>query len=132
MEILKEMLVFTPEFQRTMIVMTVTILVDIVTGLLNAFAKKEIKSSTMREGLTRKFGYIFGVVIAYFIGTMMNAQNAFGIGTAGLIIANEAISVTENLGALGIPLPKFFTKFLETLKEKYDSEDYIGAHETKE
>ena len=45
------------------------------------------------------------------------------INTASVIgfIVNEVISIIENAGIMGIPLPKAFTKALELLKK--DDED---------
>lgn len=128
-DILREMLVFTPEFIKALIVFVVMILIDYATGVLYALSTQSLKSKIMREGLWRKIGFVLAVVAFYAIGTLAGVQNYFGIGSATLFAINEALSITENLGKLGVPIPKFVTKFITDLRDKYDTEEYTGNHE---
>jgi len=128
-DVIKEMLVFTPEFIRALIVFVVMIFIDYATGVLCALSTQSLKSKVMREGLWRKIGFVLAVVAFYAIGTLAGVQNYFGIGSATLFAINEVLSITENLGKLGVPIPKFITKFIVDLKDKYDTEEYTGNHE---
>lgn len=77
------------------------ILLDLVTGLIKAFKKKEYTSSVMREGLFHKAGSIlivvFGVLVDY-------AQNFLDLGVSipvalsicAYIVLMEIGSIIEN------------------------------------
>jgi toxin secretion/phage lysis holin len=43
-------------------------------------------------------------------------------GVVYSFIANEAISITENAGLMGVPIPDFITKAIDMLKNKEESE----------
>lgn len=74
------------------------------------------------KGLLRKLFLIVIVAAAYQIDKI--------IGTAYLrdavalaFIANEALSLLENAGLMGIPIPKVLLRSIDVLKGKSDSED---------
>lgn len=74
------------------------------------------------KGLLRKLFLIVIVAAAYQIDKI--------IGTAYLrdavaiaFIANEALSLLENAGLMGIPIPKVLLKSIDVLKGKSESED---------
>lgn len=95
---------------------------DVATGFINAWAKHQIKSSIMRQGLARKFGEL--VIIA--IGQLL----FFGISLPGYcvsfisfyIILMELVSITENLDKLGVPIPKAIRKVLSNAEKKLEDE----------
>ena len=45
-------------------------------------------------------------------------KGTFGIATTIWLIGNEGISITENLGVIGVPLPPFLTQAFRKLKNK--------------
>lgn len=99
---------------------TILMATDIITGLINAWAKKEIKSSKMRQGLAKKCGEI--VILG--VGALF--KFAFGLPWYVLafislyVMLMESISICENLDKLGVPIPKFISKVLNNAKEKID------------
>lgn len=94
--------------------------VDILTGVVNAWAKQEIKSSTMRQGLARKFGELIVLVIGqiFFLGTHL--PNYVVAGLSLYIVLMELISICENLNKLGVPIPKFVEKALIDVESKIE------------
>ena len=102
--------------------------VDFVMGLLIAAVwKKSGKSKTGALnsvsawiGLCRKGVSLLVVLVAYRLDVTLGVNY---IKTAVVIafIANEAISIVENLGIMGVPLPSIITKAIDILKTK--SED---------
>lgn len=115
------------------IVPSVLMAFDIITGSLNAWAKKDFKSLKMRQGLVKKCGEIS--ILA--IGTIF--KFGFGLpwylvgGLALYIIVMELISICENLDALGVPIPKFISKALANARKKYEGgeTDESGTDEHK-
>jgi len=98
---------------------------DLFLGLLIAAVwKKSAKSETGAlnsysawKGLCRKGGTLLVVMIAYRLDVTLGVEY-IKTGVIIAFIANEAISIIENLGIMGIPLPSVLTKAIEVLQEK--------------
>ena len=109
--------------------------VDFVMGLLIAAVwKKSGKSETGAlnsisawKGLIRKGCSLLVVMVAYRLDVTLGVTY---IKTAVIMafIANEGISIVENYGIMGGPMPKVLKRALEVLQEKADGageeEDY--------
>jgi toxin secretion/phage lysis holin len=103
----------------------VLMIVDIVMGfLIAAFWKKSGKSITgalnsisMWKGLCRKGVSLLIVLVAHQLDSVMGTEY---IRTAVIIafIVNELISIVENAGIMGVPIPSVVTKAIEVLKKK--------------
>lgn len=103
--------------------------VDFITGLLIASIwKKSRKSETGTlnsisawKGLVRKGVSLLVVLVAHRLDVSLAVDY---IRTAVIIafLVNEAISIVENLGIMGIPLPSVITRAIEVLKNKSDGE----------
>jgi toxin secretion/phage lysis holin len=99
--------------------------VDFTTGLLiAAIWKKSGKSQTGAlnsrsawKGLIRK-----GVVLVANRLDITLGVNYIRTGVIIAFIVNEAISIVENLGIMGIPLPVMITKAIDILKQKSEAE----------
>lgn len=102
---------------------------DFVMGLMiAAIWKKSGKSETGAlnsvsawKGLCRKGASLLVVLIAYRLDLTLGVEY---IRTAVILafIANEGISIVENLGVMGVPLPDVITKSIDVLKEKSGTE----------
>ena len=92
----------------------------VVAGVFHASKKSEngaLKSSSGLKGLCRKCMILFIIVIMAQVGKVANIdylRNAAIIG----FIANEIISIVENAGLMGVPLPKIVYKAIDILTEK--------------
>lgn len=103
--------------------------VDFVTGLaVAAVWKKSSKSQTGAlssmsawKGLCRKGASLLVVLVAHRLDI---ATGAGYIRTAVIIafIANEGISIIENLGIMGVPLPAVLKKAIDVLKNRAKEE----------
>ena len=94
--------------------------IDVITGFVNAWARSNIKSAVMRQGLARKFGelVVIGIAQLFFYGAGMPKYAVMLIST--YIILMELISICENLDKLGVPIPKFIKEALTKAEEKID------------
>lgn len=80
----------------------ILIVLDFCTGFLKASINKQVKSSTMRQGLAHKGTFIISIVLA---GIMDYLQSLIDIGftipvliaTIAYIILTECVSIMENL-----------------------------------
>ncbi len=98
------------------------VLFDVFTGISKGLLGKQGNSTKGLLGIIKHLLVVLLVVVAYpylhIMGLAVMA-NAFVI----FYIAVYGISVTENLGQLGLPLPKFVVDHLEKLKNAADKGD---------
>lgn len=93
---------------------------DVATGFINAWAKNEIKSSVMRQGLARKFGELTVIAIGQLFFFALGLPK-YCVGFISFyIILMELVSILENLDKLGVPIPKFIHKVLNNAEKKIE------------
>lgn len=81
-----------------------------------------LESKAGFKGLCRKVGTLACVMVAYHIDVLMGldyVRNAVIIGFA----ANEAISIVENVGLMGVPMPAPLKKAIEILTKKTEEKE---------
>ncbi len=102
-------------------ILLIFVTLDYITGVAAAFKTKTLKSSIGFEGLFKK-GSIFLVVIlaAQLDRITGNAAGVFRTATAFFFIANDGISVLENVGEMGVKLPSFLSKALAKMRDQND------------
>ena len=105
-------------------ILVLIVLFDILTGMVNGLKGKKGNSTKGLLGVVKHLLVVLLVVVAYpymrIMGMSLTA-NAFVI----FYIAVYGISVTENLGQLGLPLPKFVIERLEKLRDGADKGDDV-------
>lgn len=93
---------------------------DYGTGLLTARVTQTLSSKVGFVGIARK-GLMLAVVA---VGHVLDAQVFGGDGSVcrsaviGFYLANEGLSILENTGKLGMPLPKKLRQALEQLRDQ--------------
>ena len=113
-----------------MVTLVIFMGIDFAMGLIVALVfqksgKSETGAADSRacfKGLCKKCVILLFVLIAYRLDLALNCNY---IKTATIIgfIANELISIIENAGIMGIPLPAVLTKAIEVLKGKGDDNE---------
>ena len=100
-------------------VLVVLMVIDYVTGFLGAIKNKKVDSEIMFWGGLRK-GIILAVVVLAVLLDEMVGNPAPILRTLAIYfyVAREGVSVTENLGILGVPLPPGISRVLSQLQEK--------------
>lgn len=110
-------------------VLMAVMLIDYVTGMAGAAYTKKLNSRTGVLGILKKVCYLalvaVGMVADYLItaalvqiGIAIQINYCFGMIVTIWLIINELISILENLGELGVPLPQFLVDMLKSLKDK--------------
>ena len=104
--------------------------IDYLTGLIVAgvFHKSEktengaLESRAGWKGLCRKGVTLLIVLVACRLDLVMGS-NFIRDAVVIAFIANEAISIIENAGLMGIPVPAAITRAIEVLKDKAEGGD---------
>lgn len=94
----------------------VFIVVDYITGVLKAIYNKELNSAVGLKGIIKKVGYLLVVSISVLLDKIAGNTGAIRNIVIYFFVANEGLSILENWGNLGLPLPKQLTEALEQLK----------------
>lgn len=105
---------------------------DYLTGVVAAFKFRELSSNTGFIGLARKGLILVVVAIGHILDTQVlgGGSSFFRSALIGFYLANEGLSILENAGRLGVPLPVFLREALRQLKEKNDNPQGGGKNET--
>lgn len=106
------------------------IAIDYISGLIVAgvFHKsKKTDSGTLEsragfKGLTRKCMILLFVLIASRLDLILGIDYCRNMVIIGFI-TNELISIVENAGLMGLPVPAIITNAIDVLKEKGDSKN---------
>ena len=100
------------------------VVMDYITGVMCAIADKNLSSEVGFKGLCRK------VLIFILVGAA-NIIDVQIIGTGSVLrtaviffyISNEGLSLIENAGHLGLPIPEKLKAVLEQLHDRAEKED---------
>lgn len=103
------------------IIPSVLMVLDILTGVIHAWATGHLKSYKMREGLNHKAGELCVLFIGELFTYGMQLPAVFINAVSGYVILMELISIIENLDKMGVPMPKFVTSALRNAKDKIDN-----------
>ena len=112
-------------------VLAAVMIIDYATGIAAAWSCKLLSSPVGVKGIVKKVAYLalvaVGMVVDYLISSALLHVGAellfnycFGMMIAVWLIVNELLSILENLGRLGIPLPEFLVKAVERLRDGVD------------
>lgn len=96
------------------------ILLPVIFGKSPKSENGALESRSGWKGLCRKTMTLFYVLIATRLDTLMGTEylrNAVCIG----FIANEGLSIIENAGLMGLPLPKSLKKTIDVLKNSSEN-----------
>lgn len=104
--------------------------IDYVTGLIVAgvFHNSEkttngaLESRVGWKGLCRKGVSLLVVLVACRLDLIMGS-NFIRDAVVIAFIANETLSIIENAGLMGVPIPAMIVKAVEVLKKKAESEE---------
>ena len=107
---------FLGGFDTMLITLLVFMLVDYITGILNAIANKKLCSSVGFKGLLKKVLIILLVGSINILGIAMEIDGLRYL-VISFYLANEGISILENACKLGVPVPEKIKDVLEQLKE---------------
>ena len=106
---------------RTMVLFVV---LDYLTGVISAGKRGELSAQVGYWGIVRKVGLFVVVVLAVQLDRI-TGQQLISLTTIYFLIANEGLSILDNLGELGVPIPLHIRKLLHSWQEKGEREDII-------
>ena len=110
------------------IILTAAMITDYITGMISAWHNSELSSKKGIFGIIKKISYLALVCVGMGVDWLiysglkqvgiidLNYTIFFGLLVTIWLIINELISILENLGSIGVPLPKFLFAVIKRLK----------------
>jgi len=100
-------------------VLVVLMVIDYMTGFLGAIKDEKVNSEVMFWGGVRKGIILVVLALAVLLDQMVgNSVPILRTLAIYFYVAREGVSVTENLGILGVPLPPGISRVLTQLQDK--------------
>jgi len=96
----------------------IAIILDYVSGMLKAFITKQVSSKIGFKGILKKVSILLVVMLAVLIDRVTGETGAIRTLVVYYFVANEGLSVLENLGQAGVPIPQSIKKALKALKKE--------------
>ncbi|MFK4330018.1 toxin secretion/phage lysis holin [Bacillus sp. RC240] len=100
--------------------------IDYVSGIIAAGFNGELKSKVGFRGIAKKVMLFLLVGAAAQLDSALGSNSAIREATIFFFIGNELLSLLENAGRMGIPLPSALTNAVEILGGKQKQEERKG------
>lgn len=104
-------------------VLLALVVLDVITGFSKSVIKQTTISKSFFIGILKKVSMFFVVAMVFVIdpvidmgGSLFNTVNMF-------FIASEGLSILENCGECGVPIPEKLRNVLKVLKDKESDEN---------
>lgn len=112
---------------KIIIALAIFMIIDYGSGVLVGFNSKQINSQRAYKGLFKKIGMLMMIIVAVQIDIITGNENFFMRNSIIMIlIGTEGISIMENLGKLGVPVPKALSNSLEQISSSYKENENGG------
>lgn len=107
------------EFDIALQCLLVFIALDYISGLIKAYCTKTLSSKIGFKGILKKVGILAIVALSVSLDRLAGNTGAMRTLVIYYFVANEGLSVLENLAEAGIPIPKSIKKALKNIKKEY-------------
>ena len=94
------------------------VVIDYVTGVLAAAISGKLNSNIGLKGIAKKVFIFVIVACGHLVDNAMGSQDIVRDAAIYFYIANELLSILENAGEIGLPVPDMLKNAIERLKGK--------------
>lgn len=100
------------------------VILDYFSGLAAGFAEGTLSSKIGYQGIAKKVFIFAMVAIGHTVDQILGEGHLFRDAVIFFYLANELISILENAGRMGVPIPPIIQKAIQLLRDKGgDGED---------
>lgn len=93
-------------------------IIDYGTGMAAGYTEGTLSSKVGFKGIAKKVMIFVMVALAHLVDSALGTKNMFRDATIVFYMANELLSIFENAGRMGVPVPEQLTQAVEVLKGK--------------
>jgi toxin secretion/phage lysis holin len=107
-------------WEESLTLLLVAMAIDYITGVTAAIKRKKgLNSLAGTWGLARKGIMLLVILLAHRIDLLLGFESNIAMsGAIYFYLANEFISILENIGRIGVPLPVWLRELIEVLNKK--------------
>ena len=107
------------DMEGLMVALVALIILDYISGVIAAAVEKRLSSEVGAKGIAKKIFMLLIVALANIIDiNVIGDGHVLKTVTVVFYICNECISLIENAGRIGVPVPKKLLDVLEQLRDK--------------
>lgn len=96
----------------------IVIVIDYLTGIASAIYNKELSSKIGFKGIIKKFSYLLVVALSVVIDNLLGQSGLIRSLVIYFFVANDGLSIIENMAEMNIKLPQKLIDTLEQIKKK--------------
>ena len=100
--------------------LVVIMALDYITGVLSAIYNKKLNSKIGYKGILKKASYLLVIALGVILDKLLGQTGSVRTLIIYFFVANDGISILENVGEMNIPLPKKLKELLDQLKKDGD------------
>lgn len=109
------------DMEGLMVALVALIILDYISGVIAAAVEKRLSSEVGAKGIAKKIFMLLIVALANIVDiNVIGDGHVLKTVTVVFYICNECISLIENAGRIGVPVPKKLLDVLEQLRDKDD------------
>lgn len=97
--------------------LVIVLIIDYITGVLSAYYNKKLDSKIGLKGIIKKFAYLLVVTLAFILDDLTGKHGLIKDVVIYFFIANDGLSILENVAKMNVPIPKKLKDALLQLKE---------------
>ena len=98
--------------------LVIAIALDYISGLIKAFYTKQLSSKIGFKGLLKKIGILILVMVSVLVDRVAGNTGAVRTLVIYYFVANEGLSIIENLSETNIPIPAVLKRALKAIKKE--------------
>lgn len=96
----------------------IVIVLDYITGIAKSYVSKKLNSNKGFKGIVKKLAMLGMVALSVVIDHIAGDSGLIRTMVIYYLVANEGLSIVENLAEMDIIVPEFMKDKLEQLKNK--------------
>ena len=96
----------------------IVMVIDYLTGIASAVYNKQLSSKIGFKGIIKKFCYLLVVALSVVIDNLTGQSGIIRSLVIYFFVANDGLSIIENMAEMNIKLPKKLIDSLNQIKEK--------------
>lgn len=96
----------------------IVIVIDYLTGIASAVYNKNLSSKTGLKGILKKFSYLLVVALSVVVDNLLGQSGLIRTLVIYFFVANDGLSIVENMAEMNIKLPNKLIDALEQIKKK--------------
>ena len=97
--------------------------IDYITGFVAAGFNGELSSNIGLRGIAKKIFIFVIVAIGHLADKAIGLKDVIMYAAIYFYVANEALSIIENVGRIGLPVPEAIKKGIAILQKKSESKE---------